>query len=80
MPSHAWITLLVGLLAVVGVILTVDQRTRADNRASTPFIARTDRDTLQALADCAVTVAGTDLAETEHTSDIGPHSAYKEQS
>jgi hypothetical protein len=112
MPAQAWITLFVGLLAVVGVGLTIDQRTRADNRAqswqritwcldhtisadddeaalgwtlfgtvaSTRFIARTDRDTLQTLADYAVTVADSDLAETERTSDNEPHSANEEQS
>ncbi|OZE92917.1 hypothetical protein CH299_28845 [Rhodococcus sp. 14-2686-1-2] len=33
MPAQAWITLIVGVLAVVGVMATVSQRTRADNRA-----------------------------------------------
>ncbi|MFC8281278.1 hypothetical protein [Rhodococcoides kroppenstedtii] len=33
MPAQAWVTLIVGVLAVVGVALTVRQRTRADNRA-----------------------------------------------
>jgi hypothetical protein len=32
-PAQAWITLVVGLLAIVGVAGTVSQRTRADNRA-----------------------------------------------
>lgn len=102
MPAQAWITLIVGVLAIVGVVATVSQRTRADNRAQswqritwclertvsvnddeatlgwevfgtvsrTPFIARTDRDTLQTIADY---VAGppTDLAETDDTSDNG---------
>ncbi|WP_037140551.1 hypothetical protein [Rhodococcoides fascians] len=100
MPAQAWITLIVGVLAVAGVMATVSQRTRADNRAQswqritwclertvsdnddeatlgwevfgtvsrTPFIARTDRDTLQTIADY---VAGppADLAETSNTSD-----------
>lgn len=33
MPAQAWVTLIVGLLAVVGVVGTVSQRTRADNRS-----------------------------------------------
>ncbi|MGU3435912.1 hypothetical protein ACNHUS_23180 [Actinomycetes bacterium M1A6_2h] len=33
MPAQAWVTLAVGLVAVIGVVLTVRQRTRADNRA-----------------------------------------------
>ncbi|MBX5330587.1 hypothetical protein HQO90_06305 [Rhodococcus fascians] len=33
MSAQAWITLIVGLLAVVGVAGTVSQRTRADNRS-----------------------------------------------
>lgn len=33
MPAQAWITLIVGVLAVAGVMATVSQRTRADNRA-----------------------------------------------
>lgn len=32
MPAQAWITLIVGLVATVGVIATLRQRTRADNR------------------------------------------------
>ncbi|MCZ4517656.1 hypothetical protein O4220_03945 [Rhodococcus ruber] len=33
MPAQAWVTLVVGVLAVVGVALTVRQRTVADKRA-----------------------------------------------
>ena len=33
MPAQAWVTLIVGVLAVVGVALTVRQRTVADKRA-----------------------------------------------
>lgn len=33
MPAQAWATLIVGVLAVVGVALTVRQRTVADKRA-----------------------------------------------
>ena len=33
MPAQAWITLIVGVFAVVGVAGTVNQRTRADNRS-----------------------------------------------
>lgn len=33
MPAQAWITLIVGVLAVAGVMATVSQHTRADNRA-----------------------------------------------
>ena len=32
MPAQAWVTLIVGVLAVVGVALTVRQRTIADKR------------------------------------------------
>lgn len=32
-PAQAWITLIVGVFAVVGVAGTVNQRTRADNRS-----------------------------------------------
>ncbi|CCQ18014.1 putative uncharacterized protein [Rhodococcus sp. AW25M09] len=32
-PAQAWVTLIVGVLAVVGVALTVRQRTVADKRA-----------------------------------------------
>ncbi|KAA0924507.1 MULTISPECIES: hypothetical protein [unclassified Rhodococcus (in: high G+C Gram-positive bacteria)] len=100
MPAQAWITLIVGLIAVVGVVGTVSQRTRADNRsqswqritwclertvsenddeaalgwkvfgtvATTPFIARSDRDTLQAIADLTVKPQD-DLAEPAETGD-----------
>lgn len=100
MPAQAWITLIVGVLAVAGVMATVNQRTRADNRAqswsritwcldhtvsdnddeaalgwdvfrtvaTTPFIAKTDRRTLQAISQRA---ARDDLAETDDTSDNG---------
>ncbi|WP_328813566.1 hypothetical protein [Rhodococcus sp. NBC_00297] len=33
MPAQAWVTLIVGVLAVVGVALTIRQRTVADKRA-----------------------------------------------
>ena len=33
MPAQAWVTLIVGVLAVIGVGLTVRQRTVADKRA-----------------------------------------------
>lgn len=33
MPAQAWITLIVGVFAVIGVAGTVNQRTRADNRS-----------------------------------------------
>ncbi|KQU28403.1 MULTISPECIES: hypothetical protein [unclassified Rhodococcus (in: high G+C Gram-positive bacteria)] len=33
MPAQSWVTLIVGVLAVVGVALTVRQRTIADKRA-----------------------------------------------
>ena len=101
MPAQAWVTLIVGVLAVVGVALTVRQRTRADNRAQswqritwclertvskdddeatlgwevfgtvarTPFIAATDRDTLQTIADYAAGPA--DLAQPDDTNDTG---------
>lgn len=103
MPAQAWITLIVGLFAVVGVAGTVNQRTRADNRsqswqritwclertvsdnpdevalgwtvfgtvAATPFIAKTDRDTLQAIADRDIASDTDDLAETDDNSDNG---------
>ncbi|TFI41595.1 hypothetical protein E4P29_18850 [Rhodococcus sp. 1R11] len=101
MAAQAWVTLIVGLLAIVGVVGTVSQRTRADNRsqswqritwclertvsdnpdeaalgwtvfgtvAATPFIAKTDRDTLQAIAD--IDLDSNDLAETDDNSDNG---------
>ncbi|WP_328814262.1 hypothetical protein [Rhodococcus sp. NBC_00297] len=100
MPAQTWVTLIVGVFAVVGVAFTVLQRTRADNRAqswqritwclertvsdnddeaalgwkvfgtvaTTPFIAATDRRTLQAIAQHA---ASDDLAEPDDTGDNG---------
>ncbi|MGV9669261.1 hypothetical protein ACWDPV_01535 [Gordonia sp. NPDC003504] len=32
MPAHAWVTLIVGLVAAIGVIMTMTQKQRADNR------------------------------------------------
>lgn len=100
MTAQAWVTLIVGVLAVCGVAFTVVQRTRADNRAqswqritwcldrtvsdnddeaalgwtvfgtvaTTPFIAATDRRTLQTIAQHA---AGDDLAERDEDGDTG---------
>ncbi|MGB2951124.1 MAG: hypothetical protein WBG14_07205 [Rhodococcus sp. (in: high G+C Gram-positive bacteria)] len=112
MPAQAWITLVVGLLAIVGVAGTVSQRTRADNRAqswqritwclertvsdnpdeaalgwtvfgtvvATPFIARTDRRTLRAIADRDIAADSDDLAETDDNSDNGPTAHREERS
>ena len=111
MPAQSWVTLIVGVLAVVGVMLTVRQRTRADNRAqswqritwclertvsddaeeaalgwqiygtvaATAFIAKTDRDTLQAVADYTAVPDDTDLAETDDTTHNGPQTTDEEQ-
>ncbi|MEP9415079.1 hypothetical protein ABLE92_12130 [Gordonia sp. VNQ95] len=32
MPAQAWVTLIVGLVAAIGVIVTMTQKQRADNR------------------------------------------------
>ncbi|KZF08524.1 hypothetical protein A2J03_04295 [Rhodococcus sp. EPR-157] len=112
MPAQAWITLIVGVFAVVGVAGTVNQRTRADNRsqswqritwclertvsdnpdevalgwtvfgtvAATPFIAKTDRRTLRAIADRDIDPGSDDLAETDDNSDNGPTADREERS
>ncbi|MGB6179689.1 MAG: hypothetical protein WBF79_00440 [Rhodococcus sp. (in: high G+C Gram-positive bacteria)] len=112
MPAQAWITLIVGLLAVVGVAGTVNQRTRADNRAqswqritwclertvsdnpdeaalgwlifgtvaATPFIAKTDRRTLRAIADLDADLDGDHLAETTGNGDNGNVTHREERS
>ncbi|MBY6569048.1 hypothetical protein HQ343_20995 [Rhodococcus sp. BP-154] len=112
MPAQAWITLIVGVLAVAGVMATVSQRTRADNRAqswqritwclertlsdnsdeaelgwkvfstvaTTPFIAKTDRRTLRAIADHDVAVNSADIAPNGEGSDNGTEPTDEEQS
>ncbi|WP_143537838.1 MULTISPECIES: hypothetical protein [Nocardiaceae] len=111
MPAQAWITLIVGVFAVVGVAGTVNQRTRADNRSqswqritwclertvsdnpdevalgwtvfgtvvATPFIAKTDRRTLRAIADRDIDLGSADLAETDDNSDNGPTADREER-
>ncbi|OZC73901.1 hypothetical protein CH251_12225 [Rhodococcus sp. 06-462-5] len=110
-PAQAWITLIVGVFAVVGVAGTVNQRTRADNRSqswqritwclertvsdnpdevalgwtvfgtvvATPFIAKTDRRTLRAIADRDIDLGSADLAETDDNSDNGPTADREER-
>jgi hypothetical protein len=110
-PAQAWITLIVGVFAVVGVAGTVNQRTRADNRsqswqritwclertvsdnpdevalgwtvfgtvAATPFIAKTDRRTLRAIADRDIAPSSDALAETDDNSDNGPTTPREER-
>ncbi|MEH6792987.1 MAG: hypothetical protein V7694_02535 [Rhodococcus sp. (in: high G+C Gram-positive bacteria)] len=106
----SWVTLFIGLLAVVGVVGTVSQRTRADNRsqswqritwclertvsdnpdevalgwtvfgsvAATPFIAKTDRLTLRAIADRDI-ASDSDLAESDENSDNGATTRREER-
>lgn len=47
--------------------------------AATPFIAETDRDTLQAIADRDIASDTDDLAETDDNSDNGPTTHREER-